>query len=560
MSISTLLQKEVQQAITKSQNYLFSIQQPQGFWKDYVASSAVATPAALYALYHADPQRFKTVLSRGCAWLRETQHEEGGWGDAVTDASTLNATALSVSALKLIEPEKSALNIKRALAYIDARGGYATIADPKECSMYVACLGFLALAGLYEWKRIPRIPLELVLLPKSFWMRFSCTMPAIFSWGLIQSRKLAMSPPRRWLNKLLRPRVLKWLESSRAANGCWQGSPLMTGLASLGLVIGGGSYERVAPSLAYLLATQRADGSWSGAESLDFSVTTFILGGLEGVGMLGDARLKPTQEWMLASQHDRPYMTTGCPGGWWSWLLSGWPDTDDTAGGVVALRHLGVPADELHIQKGCDWLCKMQNRDGSWGMFIKNCNSPMDGPCPALTARAILALHDCHEAPEPMRTRYATAIEHALIYLQQVQRDDGAIHNLWYRTLVYGVASVLEVYATLNRVDDPVACKCQEWLLTHQRMDGSWGEDEQQAGTIEETAWALAALTATQVNAPDEPLDRAASWIVRQQRDEGSWAPNVIGYYAAALQYSSDHIANGFALRALGRYHRLRER
>src|SRR5205807_2209331 len=106
------LQKEVEQAIGRSRDYLFSVQRSDGSWRDHVASSAVATPVALCALYHADRQRFATLLSRGCAWLQATQHADGGWGDATTDASTLNATSLSVSALKLIDPEGSAQAIR----------------------------------------------------------------------------------------------------------------------------------------------------------------------------------------------------------------------------------------------------------------------------------------------------------------------------------------------------------------------------------------------------------------------------------------------------------------
>ena len=176
----------------------------------------------------------------------------------------------------------------------------------------------------------------------------------------------------------------------------------------------------------------------------------------------------------------------------------------------------------------------------------------MDRPSPALTVRAILALHHCREAPE--RTRYLSAIDRALDYLRQVQLGAG----IWF-SVVHTTAQVLDAYATLNRAREPTARKCRTWLLEHQHRDGSWAEDMLHPGTVEETAWALTALAASGVDAPEEALDRAATWLLQQQSSEGNWPPSVVCYYGQSARYSSDHIANGFALQALGRYHRQRK-
>lgn len=50
------------------------------------------------------------------------------------------------------------------------------------------------------------------------------------------------------------------------------------------------------------------------------------------------------------------------------------------------LLRKGVPADDPRIRLGYQCLEKMQNRDGSWGMFVKDSQIKIDKPCPALTA------------------------------------------------------------------------------------------------------------------------------------------------------------------------------
>ena len=69
---------------------------------------------------------------------------------------------------------------------------------------------------------------------------------------------------------------------------------------------------------------------------------------------------------------------------------------------------------------------------------------------------------------------------------------------------------------------------------------------------------AINALAAEGVSAPLDRLDRAAIWLVDRQRDDGTWAPAVIGIYYLSLVYSSDHITTAAGLRALARHRRQR--
>lgn len=559
--ISDTLLDAVDQAIGNSVNYLFRVQRPQGEWRDYTASSALATATCVLSLHYADRERYAALIEQGCQWLRQTQRTDGGWGDAVVDPSNLNATGFALPALKITDPERSREAIARATAFIEARGGPAALSDPRQTTLFACCLSFMALAGMdgYTWQDAPRLPVEIIFLPGRIRQKISFGMPAIFALGLMHSRKKSLPRLLRWLIRLSEPRVLAWLSKTQGKNGGYQESPLLNAVVYIGLNRANIKHEVADRSLSYLLQTRREDGSWTCQRYLEVSVTTYILEALEAVGYLDDPRLRPTIDWLCMQQFDTPFFATGCPAGAWSWgRPSGWADMDDTAGALTMLRRMGVPANDPHIRLGYQCLEDMQNPEGSWGMFLKRArfkleayNSGIDRPCPALTARIAIALYEREHS-------LSRALKQALRYLCSVQRADGAISNVWFHDYVYGTALALDAFATTGCANDLTAARCRDWLLTNQNEDGSWGGSRGMPGTAEETSWALSALLSQGVSAPPEQLDRAAAWLVEKQQPDGTWPPSVLGVYFPSLWYSDDHIANGFALRALGRYWRWR--
>jgi squalene-hopene/tetraprenyl-beta-curcumene cyclase len=553
-SISDTLFTTVDQAMGRSIDYLFRVQRPAGEWRDFTASSALGTAVCVLTLHYADREEYATPIQRGCAWLRQTQHQDGGWGDAVVDPGNLNATGFALPVLKIVDPERSADAIERAMAFLEVYGGPEALSDPQRCSFNACCSSFMALAGVadYPWERVPRLPVELILLPKRIWQKMSFTIPAVFSLGLMYSRKRRLPFLLRWLIKLAEPRALTWLRKAQGENGSYQESPIMTPTVSIGLQQAGIGKDIIERCLAFIAEHQREDGSWTCQRFLEVSVTTYILEALEAAGYLDDSRLQPTIDWLFYQQFDEAFFATGCPAGAWSWgRPSGWADMDDTAGALTMLRRMGVPANDPHIRIGYACLEAMQNRDGSWGMFVKDSPVQLDKPCPALTARIAIAFYERDHSLSP-------PLKRALQYLRKVQRPDGAIHNLWFRDYVYGTTLALDAFATTGQEDDPFAVKCRDWLLANQNEDGSWGGSRGIDGTVEETAWAISALLAPKVQVPTECLDKAIAWLVEQQRPDGTWPQSVLGVYFPSLWYSDDHIANGFALRALGQYWRVR--
>ena len=140
------------------------------------------------------------------------------------------------------------------------------------------------------------------------------------------------------------------------------------------------------------------------------------------------------------------------PGGWYFEYANEWyPDTDDTAEVLTALSRAKFPgeADDLArqgaIARGQAWLLAMQNRDGGWGAFDKDCdnevltyipfadhNAMIDPSCEDITGRALEAFHAIGmPADHP-------AVRRAAEFVESKQYPDGTWYGRWGCNYIYG--------------------------------------------------------------------------------------------------------------------------
>src|SRR5206468_9334435 len=139
----------------------------------------------------------------------------------------------------------------------------------------------------------------------------------------------------------------------------------------------------------FLLASAREDGSWPIDTNLATWVSTLAVNSLTSLGAVAAPGMSGAQphfgltgadrvriaEWLLARQYqeEHPY-THAAPGGWaWTDLPGGVPDADDTAGALLALRHLGAIDDPTRgaAHAGVSWLLDLQNHDGGIPTFCR---------------------------------------------------------------------------------------------------------------------------------------------------------------------------------------------
>lgn len=530
-------------------------QRDESRWVGDLSSSALATAMSMVALHLVDAARYRTQIARGRRWLLADQHDDGGWGDAMIDPSTINSTSLALTALRFTgtgdrTPEEQEA-LARAQACLDRLGGWAAVGDPARCSMSGPCRTAAAIAGLMDPARIKHLRPEVILLPKRFRRTISVTFPAYLTLSTLHS---TMAPHP--LNRLpTYGRAIKaveaWLPRAQGPGGSFEESAFLTSILIMALVSRGKQDLPWLPAaINYVVRNQREDGAWPidrDLENFDTAMTVFAFAEA-GLPVPNAERVRT---WLIAQQCTEPFFPTGAPAGGWAWARpDGWPDCDDTAYALSALRRLGVPASNAAVRRGVRWLEWMQNSDGAWPTFVHNSRMPFDHSCPYITGHVLTALHAAGRLRERPRL-----LDRALAFLKQAQRYDGSFSSIWFREPVAGSAAVLEAMADCALLDTSIATGARAALLIHQHDDGSWGGIRRRdAGTAEETAWAvLALLRCPQDGAIRDAVTRGVDWLIQHQRADGTWAPYPIALYMSALWYSDSSYAVTLPMQALAR-------
>jgi squalene-hopene/tetraprenyl-beta-curcumene cyclase len=162
------------------------------------------------------------------------------------------------------------------------------------------------------------------------------------------------------------------------------------------------------------------------------------------------------------------------------------------------------------------------------------------------------------------------AIARARAFLHREQTREGAWYGRWGVNYIYGTSGVLRALDAIGLGSLPECKRAADWLRSVQNEDGGFGEsvlsyyDESIKGrgssTASQTAWALIGLLAAA--GPDDPAaERAAEWLVSKQKEDGSWDENEFtGTGFPCVFYLKYHLyRNSFPLYALARYDNLKQ-
>jgi squalene-hopene/tetraprenyl-beta-curcumene cyclase len=518
-----------------------------GSWVGELSSSALCTSMSSVALYLRPEAAPRSAWESGLGWLAKTQHDDGGWGDAIVDPSNMNATSMASAVLHYCAAEEYGDRVRAGRRWVERAGGFSVLNDPRATSMSGPGRTMYALAGFYDWRRIRRLPTEVVLLPGRVQRTLSITFSSILSLSVLHDR---FAPVSRWRRPLRRRAVREavgWLRRAQAIDGSFGGSAMLASITVVCLTLAdAGGEDIVEKALTFLLESQRPDGSWPMARDLENFDTTQAVYAHEEAGRSIPGGEK-VRNWFFEHQWRTPcFHTSASPGGWAWEPPSGWPDVDDTACTVRSLRILGVGPEEGSLRSGLRWLYEMQNRDGSWPTFVRDSRVPFDRGCPYITSQVLTAL--AAVGPE------GEAAQRALAYLRSIQRPDGAFHSLWFRPHTRGTAAVIEAFSDLGLGQDLVVRRAEEWLRIHQNPDGGWGDGRGAASTAEETSWATAALLRQEAPPNRMAVERGVGWLLDHQRSDGGWDPGVVGVYFSSVIYSNVLYAVSYPLIALSRY------
>jgi len=632
--MSGLDRERLQRAVAHVNKELLAAIGPNGHWVGELSSSALSTATAVTALAVVERESRTTHhaprTTSGLEWLAQHQNHDGGWGDTVLSLSNLSTTTLCWAAFGAapgadekfsstvrraekwvadrvaaqgrphLTPAKDESSFTRGFAHGPPAGsgegessvGFATdelaraiIARyGKDRTFSVPILTMCALAGRLgdgrdAWKHVIPLPFELAACPHSWFAALrlpvvSYALPALIAIGQARHHhRPSRNPVARLARNLTRETTLRKLTHIQPENGGFLEATPLTSFVTMSLAGSGQANHPVTKrGVEFLIASQRADGSWPIDTNLATWVTTLA------VNALGKHETRNTKHetqlrfWLLNQQYRtvHPY-THAAPGGWaWTDLPGGVPDADDTAGALLALRKLG-PIDDATREAaiaGVTWLLDVQNRDGGIPTFCRGWGAlPFDQSSADITAHAVRAWLEWKNEMPALEKRIEEALYRANGFLAHQERRDGSWVPLWFgnqrnehdENPVYGTSRVVLALSELSysaELEHGVS-----WLVQAQAPDGSWGTAQGEQSTIEETAVAVEALAASldamsvseRVETVEGAVWQGAAWLLARV-ESGEWTqPSPIGFYFAKLWYYEKLYPMIFTVGALNR-------
>jgi squalene-hopene/tetraprenyl-beta-curcumene cyclase len=612
---------EVTVALDRAVAHLRRLQNPDGWWKGELETN-VTMDAEDLLLREFLGIRTAEATEEAARWIRSQQRADGTWANFRGGPGNLSTTVEAWVALRLAGDAADAAHMTAAADWVRAQGGV-------ERSRVFTRL-WLALFGLWAWDELPNLPPEIVFLPKWFpfnlydwacWARQTLVpltivstlrpvrplpfdidalhagapaprMQRALSWagafGHLDAllHRYARHPLAALRRRAMR-RGVEWILDRQEDDGSWGGiqPPWVYSILALHLTGHALDSPPVAAALrgldGFLLREQTAYGAVRRLEACQSPVwdTALALTAVLDAGVPPDAEMVTRAgDWLLGEEIRvrgdwalrRPDLE---PGGWaFEFANDGYPDIDDTAEVVLALRRIGPRPDlRAAVERGVAWTAGMASRDGGWGAFdadntrevayqLPFCDfgAVIDPPSADVTAHVVEMLAaEGHAASETCRRGVA--------WLLRAQEPDGSWFGRWGCNYVYGIGAVVPalVAAGTDRGDASIRAAVR-WLERHQNDDGGWGEDPRSyddpawrgrgASTPSQTAWALLALLAA--GERSDPVDAGVRWLIDAQRGDGGWdEPWFTGTGFPGDFYINYHLYRlVFPVSALGRY------
>ncbi|KZT09915.1 terpene synthase [Laetiporus sulphureus 93-53] len=367
-------------------------------------------------------------------------------------------------------------------------------------------------------------------------------------------------------------------------------------------------------STAYKLhRDKRADFMWIGPEGMRMCGTNgsqlwdiaFITQALVESGLAFEEEnqesLIKALEWLDQCQiRDNPkHFQSGyrhpTKGAWpFSTKTQGYIVSDCTGEGLKAVLYLqkhieSTPklVSERRLCDAVDLILGMQNADGGFASY-ELIRGPrwMEYLNPAEVFGAIMIEHSYPECTTSSITALSTfrkyyphyrandiqrVIDRAVRYVHDAQTPDGGWVGSWGICFTYAamfacesLALVGETYATSS-----YAHKGCEFLLSHQREDGGWGESykscetstwvEHEQTQVVQTCWATLALIYAHYPRA-EPIERAVHLVMSRQKADGSWSQEAMeGIFNKSVTIAYPNFKFSFTIWMLGRAHRYLE-
>ncbi len=602
---------EARAVLDRAVEHLLSLQHPDGWWKGELETNVTIDSEDLF-LRHYLGLLDERQTAATATWIRSKQREDGSWATFFGGPADLSTTVEAYVALRIAGDEPDADHMQRAAAFVRSAGG-------AEASRVFTRM-WLSLLDLWAWEDVPLLPPEQILLPP----RVPLSIYAFGCWArqTIVALQIvtALRPSRAVAFGIDELRT--GVEPSLGPLDLWGRA-----LVAVDKLLHRYHRHPIGPLRRYALRKaerwvvdrQEADGSWGGIQPpwvwsivalhargypLDHPVLVKALDGLDtftvedelgrrleacqspvwdtalAIIALLDAGLPPEHDAVARAARwlaDREIRVRGdwavrmpklAAGGFpFEFANDNYPDVDDTAEVVLALRRAGVGAEAA--DRGVAWMLGMQSTTGGWAAFDVDNTSELcdklpfcdfgavtDPPSSDVTAHVLeaLALEGLGDTPEARA---------GLEWLLREQEPDGAWFGRWGANYIYGTSAAVLALEALGRRDSAAVRAATRWLDSIQNEDGGFGEDLRSyrepdwrgrgASTASQTAWALLAYHAAGVDS--EAVARAVGFLAATQQPDGGWdEPYFTGTGFPGDFYLNYHLYRDvFPVMALGR-------
>ncbi len=526
---------QLEDAIARSQNYLLSLQEPEGYWWADLESNVTITAEVvlLHKIWGTESTR---PLPKVETYLRRQQRDHGGWELFFGDGGELSTTVEAYMAMRLLGVPASDPALEKARQFILARGG---ISKTRIFTKF-----HLALIGCYDWRGLPSLPAWIMLLPYSFpiyemssWARGS-TVPLLIVFD--QKPIYNVSPainldelyaegrenarfelPRKgdWTDlfvyldngfkfaeslNLVPFRAAgikaaeKWVLERQEPTGDWGG--IIPAMLNSLLALRSLGYDANDPGVVRGLqgvdrfAIDKDDTYWVQPCVSPVWDTALVIRALADSGIPSNhPALVQGAQWLLDNQildyGDWAVKNkTGKPGAWaFEFINRFYPDVDDSAVVVMALNAVQMPneADKQQaIARALQWIESMQCQAGGWAAFDLNNDADwlnqvpygdlkamIDPNTADVTARVLEMLGRLQESGSGDR------VNRALAYLRREQEVEGCWFGRWGVNYIYGTSGVLSALALIApETHRREIERGANWLMICQNKDGGWGE------------------------------------------------------------------------------------
>jgi squalene-hopene/tetraprenyl-beta-curcumene cyclase len=617
--------------INRAQEYLFQIQKPDGHWCAELEGDTILESEYILTLFFIG-RLSDHRIQKAADSIRQSQLPEGGWATFQGGPPEVSQSAKAYFVLKLAGDSPDAPHMQRAREVICHLGGLDA------CNSFTRI--YFAVFGQYPWEKCPAVPPELILLPKWFPINIyemsSWSRAIVVPLSVIWAQKAHCPVPENtgikelWLHRptncsmqrgfwaaffrkvdwclrfgehyklwsFWRQRALtaceKWMtEHFKNSDGIGAiFPPIINSIIALRCLGYDNEHPLTKSQICELekLEIER-DNSFKIAPCFSpvwdtaISFSALVESGISPQ----HPQLLKSAKWLMKKEVRiegdwKVKNPAGNPGGWFfEYSNPLFPDIDDTAQVLTSLSQFQFPDRKRNqdlrgtLHRALEWTLSMQNKDGGWASFDKDCdmqllvkvpfadhNAMIDPSTADITGRVLESLSKMG------LTRESGEVRRAIRFILKEQGIDGPWFGRWGCNYLYGTWLVLRGLSCIGEdMRQPYIQRAVAWLKSVQNPDGGWGESMASyedptwkgkgVSAPSQTAWALMGLLAAGESQSDV-INRGFQFLIQQQKEDGSWEDQAwTGTGFPRVFYLKYHLyATYFPLMALGIYQQQR--